>query len=52
MLYMQEILQVFARKIDEHDQNFLYDGLETKSIRRSIKKYFDNAVAKVKNKLK
>lgn len=43
---------MFAKSIGETDENFLYEDLQTKNIRRSIKKYFDNAVAKVKGRLR
>lgn len=46
------ILQRFAERLGEQNEEFLYDGLNEKNIKRSIKKYFDNAVAKAKNKVR
>jgi hypothetical protein len=43
---------LFAQQTGEADENFLYEDLHTKNIRRSIKKYFDNAVAKVKGRVR
>lgn len=46
------ILQRFGERLGEENEEFLYEGLTEKNIKRSIKKYFDNAVAKAKNKLR
>lgn len=46
------VLDMLATDIGEENGDFIYDGLDRRNNRRAIKKYFDNAVGKIRNKVK
>ncbi len=46
------VLDMLAVEIKEENGDFIYDGLDRRNNRRAIKKYFDNAVGKIRNKVK